>query len=216
MRMPSNRRADLEGIPSELIWSVVSVELKYCPWVRSCSHNIARSGSSTHLAASSRSFRTLYGAFGLLRGNSSTASRSHPFREDSFTQTIAGASPSHSSHTSMLGWRSPFLHGLRGEMAISMHEEAGEGLGEDSSAEAVTAGACGFSGGPGSSNPAGHSRPMWPVDMGTDTLRAALTTPWPSGRGMSLGNAIQLLELPIERSIPESGSTDGEGVYGAQ
>lgn len=217
MRMPSQRRADLEGIPSSLIWSIVSVELHYCPWVRGCSHNIGRSGSSTRLAASSRSFRNLYGTFGLLRGNSSTASRSHPFREDSFTQANGAPSPSHSSHTSMLGWRSPFLHGIHGEMAVSMHEEVGEGAGVDCSAEAVSAGMHGPSGGGGggrgSSNPAAHCHSMRPGDASTDTLRAALTTPWPSGRGMSLGNAIQLLELPIQSSIPESGSPRGEGSY---
>lgn len=224
LRMQSFRRADLEGIPRSLVWSIVSVEPQYCPWARPTALNPARSGSSMRLTAPSRSFRTIYGALGLLRGNSSTASRSTT-HQDSITHTFTAPSPSHSSRTSMFGWRSPALHSAQAGMAVSMHEEGGEGA----TGPTVTAplrsladpGSAPYS----SSHSHSYGRAMWlrssdggGADGTADSLQAALVAPWPAGfsRSMSLGHAIQLLELQTHRSIPEAGRGGGGAVDGVQ
>ena len=212
LRLPSYRRAEFEGIPTSLIWSIVPVDLKYCPWAhaRCASHHISRSGSSVRLATPTRSFRAFYGAMNLLRGDSSSASRlaaPHPSRDDSVHLAPPRRPSSQTSWTSMLGWRAPFLHGLNSEMGMSMYAETpGLQAGTSAGIDAAT------QDGSGHVNPSGASRSSWlgRYDAsGTDVLQASLSTPT-----MSLGRAIQLHDLShhditVQTRISEVDTFDG-------
>lgn len=214
-RMQSYRRADLEGIPSSLVWSIVNVDPKYCPWAQSSSHQISRSGSSIRLPARSRSFRAFYGALNIIRGDSATASRTpafHPFRDDSITQAQIGRTPSQSSWTGTLGWRAPFLSGVHGEMAATAADPAaGRGAGTAALTEALT------QDGSGAVDHPGLSRSAWlshQGSAGTDTMQAALSVPRPlPDRGQDHGHAIQLQDLALRTRISE---VDGDAVEGVQ